>query len=94
MGYDCCDSPRPLYHRGRTLPARSSSVMRSMIISTAITHRTSKPLRMQPGAVPYHDTYLTRDFETADGQTYDQILLYNNDYYMAKKSFILKNVMH
>ena len=22
-----------------------------------------------PGAVPYHDTYLTRDFETADGQT-------------------------
>lgn len=37
-----------------------------------------------PGAVPYHDTYLTRDFETADGQIYDQILLYNNDYYMAK----------
>ena len=37
-----------------------------------------------PGAVPYHDTYLTRDFEAADGQTYDQILLYNNQYYMAE----------
>ena len=39
-----------------------------------------------PGAVPYHDTYLTRDFEAADGQNYDQILLYNNQY--------PKNVMH
>ena len=37
-----------------------------------------------PGAVPYHDTYLTRDFEAADGQNYDQILLYNNQYYMAE----------
>ena len=37
-----------------------------------------------PGAVPYHDTYLTRDFEKESGQTYDQILLYNNEYYMAE----------
>lgn len=37
-----------------------------------------------PGAVPYHDTYLTRDYEEKDGQIYDQILLYNNQYYMAE----------
>ena len=37
-----------------------------------------------PGAVPYHDTYLTRDFEETEGQTYDQILLYDNHYYMAE----------
>jgi len=37
-----------------------------------------------PGAVPYHDTYLTRDFEAADGQNYDQILTSAHDYKTRK----------
>lgn len=37
-----------------------------------------------PGAVLYHDTYLTRDFSPAEDQTYDQIFLYDNNYYMAE----------
>lgn len=37
-----------------------------------------------PGAVPYHGTYLTRDYVEKDSQVYDQILLYNNQYYMAE----------
>lgn len=37
-----------------------------------------------PGAIPYRGTYLTRDFSIEDGQTYAQILLYENQYYMAK----------
>ena len=36
------------------------------------------------GAIPYKDTYLTRDFTPKTGQMYDQILLYNNQYYMAE----------
>ena len=36
------------------------------------------------GAIPYKDTYLTRDFTPKTGQMYDQILLYDNQYYMAE----------
>lgn len=46
-----------------------------------------------PGAVPYHDTYLTRDFEAADGQNYDQIL-YIIINIIWQKIFHPKNVMH
>lgn len=39
------------------------------------------------GAVPYRDTYLTREFTaSADGsESYYQILLYDNQYYMAER---------
>ncbi len=39
-----------------------------------------------PGAVSYHGTYLTRDFskDTAAKNSYDQIFLYENQYYMAE----------
>ena len=48
------------------------------------------------GAIPYKDTYLTRDFTPKTGQMYDQILLYDNQYYMAenlseKECELLKN---
>ncbi len=36
------------------------------------------------GAIPYKDTYLTREFTPKTGQMYDQILLYDNQYYMAE----------
>ena len=36
------------------------------------------------GAIPYKDTYLTRDFTPKTGQMYDQIFLYDNQYYMAE----------
>lgn len=40
------------------------------------------------GAVAYNDLYLTRDFEVGDidaDETYYQILLYENDYYMVEE---------
>ena len=39
-----------------------------------------------PGAVSYHGTYLTRDFskDTSNQNSYDQIFLYENQYYMAE----------
>ena len=39
-----------------------------------------------PGAVSYHGTYLTRDFSKAASakNSYDQIFLYENQYYMAE----------
>ena len=39
-----------------------------------------------PGAVSYHGTYLTRDFsnDTSAKNSYDQIFLYENQYYMAE----------
>lgn len=36
------------------------------------------------GAVPYKDIYLTREFDTSSSQNYYQILLYENQYYMAE----------
>lgn len=36
------------------------------------------------GAVPYQNTYLTREFDETSPQNYYQILLYDNAYYMAE----------
>lgn len=36
------------------------------------------------GAIPYKDIYLTREFNASSNQNYYQILLYENEYYMAE----------